>query len=229
MVLKSFGLTHVQYDNSDKLGFLCALLSLSPVFIIIVYGTIIATRRDFQTVYSCIGQLISVMVNIFLKHTLKEPRPGFHNHYLDKSVDNALESEYGMPSNHAQFMFHFATYYSLQLLFRSWSLPSKYRVLYSFGLLLVASLVSYSRVRLHYHTVAQVVVGDCVGFITGLIWYIVSITSTELSIVICRQKWAEWLCIRDYSGKIGSYPPVDEYIMFKAYQKQQAVEAKKIS
>lgn len=205
MVLKSFDITHVQYDSDDKLGSLVALITLCPIYICVMYATLILSRRDFQTVYACIGQMISVGINLVLKHVLKQPRPMFHG----MSVDS---DDFGMPSNHAQFMFHFSVFYSLQLLLRSWSLPFHFRCIYSLLILVIAVGVSFTRVYLQYHTVGQVLVGALIGSITGLIWFVSNVN--EISVIICRQEWAQWLGMRDYSGKLGSYAPVDEYNLY---------------
>jgi dolichyldiphosphatase len=218
MVLKSFDLTHVQYDSEDRFGSVIALITLCPIYICVMYATLIISRRDFQTIYACIGQMISVGINLVLKHTLKQPRPIFHGMVVDND-------DHGMPSNHAQFMFHFAIYYCMQLLFRSWSLPFQFRVIYSLLVVTAAVTVCYTRIHLQYHNVEQVLVGALIGSATGFIWFVANVN--EISVVFCRQEWAQWLGMRDYSGKLGSYAPIDEYELYAKSKREELSWKKK--
>lgn len=213
MTFKSFGLTHVEYDATNPINKLLALFSLSPVFIMVMFATLIIFRRDFQTIFSVIGQLLCIGINLIIKHIIKQPRPIFHQKYTsDNNIGDisVVESEYGMPSNHSQFICHFATFYSLQLLLKCWSLPVFYRLLYSIMLILLAAITSYSRFQLEYHSVEQVLVGCFVGAISGFTWYIVSNSTMTMSKIICRQPLAVWLGLRDYAVGM-TYPPMDEY------------------
>ena len=107
--LKPFSLTYVVYDKDDKyLGFLLALFTLLPVFLIVMYVTLILARRNLHTIYVLALQLVNEVFNYVLKNTFKEPRPDSSNRTGD----------YGFPSNHSQFMAFFATYWSLYFLFR---------------------------------------------------------------------------------------------------------------
>jgi dolichyldiphosphatase len=73
--LVSFGLTHVMYIKGDIIGYFLALLSLSPIFIMVMYATLIVFRRDFQTIFIVFGQLLNVAVNLILKKVISQPRP----------------------------------------------------------------------------------------------------------------------------------------------------------
>lgn len=48
-----------------------------------------------------IGTLVNEVINMILKHIIKEERP---------AARESLYSEYGMPSSHSQFMWFFTTY-----------------------------------------------------------------------------------------------------------------------
>ena len=223
MVLRSFGLTHVEYEQGDNLGFVLALFSLSPVLILIMLCTLISFRRDIQSIFSLLGLFITVLVNVVLKHSIQELRPP----HVDRDPhDTLIQSEFGMPSNHAQFAFHFAAFYSMLFLFRSWSLSFKYRLTYSAMLFAFASLTSYSRVYLHYHTFNQVIVGCIVGVGTGMLWYawLVSV-SVPIANMVRELALAKWFCIRDYSTFI-SYGPIDEYRIITDYQQHQETKIK---
>lgn len=196
---KPFILTYVTYDKDDEIGCVLALMSLVPIFLVVSFVTVIAVRRDFQTIFSFCGLLISLGLTYVLKRELAHPRP------LRSDLD-----DYGMPSSHTVFMFHVATYYSLQLLFRSWRLPVMYRLYYSVGLFGIVAAVAYSRVYLHYHTAAQVWVGMAVGVTTGTIWHVVCVHSSRIiAKIFCSGDIGRWLLLRDYSS-IG-YSAIEEY------------------
>jgi dolichyldiphosphatase len=77
-----FSLTHVQYVKGDFVGFALALFTLSPVFIMVMYATLVVFRRDFQTGFIVIGQLINVGVNLVLKKIIANPRPQGRQYYF---------------------------------------------------------------------------------------------------------------------------------------------------
>lgn len=60
------------------------VVTLTPVFVMVMYATIILTRRDFQTCFICLGQLINVAINLVLKKIISQPRPE------DRCVDLSL-------------------------------------------------------------------------------------------------------------------------------------------
>jgi dolichyldiphosphatase len=74
-MLVPFSLTFVRYEENDLIGKLLALVTLSPVFIMVMYATILMIRRDIQTALITLGQLINVVVNLILKKLINEPRP----------------------------------------------------------------------------------------------------------------------------------------------------------
>ena len=89
--IENFSLTYVVYKKSDNFGKFLALLTLSPVFIVVYYVTLIASRRDFDTMYTFLGQIIGVALCVFIKKYIKQPRP-----------DGAHLEDEGMPSNHVR-------------------------------------------------------------------------------------------------------------------------------
>ncbi|KAJ2894654.1 hypothetical protein GGI21_005255, partial [Coemansia aciculifera] len=97
--LRSFGLTHFQYTDGDRLGMVLALASLFPIFMIVMEVTIILSRREVAGLLLLAGQLANEAFNLLLKQVIREDRPHLH-----------LGDGYGMPSSHAQFMGFFAMY-----------------------------------------------------------------------------------------------------------------------
>ena len=203
-----FSLTYVMYDPSDVYGELMAVITLAPIFIVVMYVTIIAIRRDIGTFFVFLGQLIGVAINVVVKKMVKEPRP-----------DGAYLDDEGMPSNHAQFIFFFAVYYILELLFRSKRrvCPLILRLFYSLVLLFVAILVSFSRVYLSYHTLEQVIVGAGLGTFNATLWS--CICKSKLVLCFCEYLCKTWLfqflAVRNYAAI--EYAAIEEYVVMNGY------------
>src|SRR4051812_48658583 len=54
---RPFSYTHVVYVEGDRLGWALSGAALLPIFIVVAYATLIASRRDLATVAMLIGQL----------------------------------------------------------------------------------------------------------------------------------------------------------------------------
>ncbi|CAN8095324.1 unnamed protein product [Discula destructiva] len=107
--LASLSLTHVFYDPSDPISYLCAWLALVPQALCIVYVTLIWSTREAEVVLMFAGQLACEAANFALKRLIKEERPQ-RIHRTGKG--------YGMPSSHAQFVAFWAVAMTLFLLVR---------------------------------------------------------------------------------------------------------------
>ncbi|KAJ3402208.1 hypothetical protein HDV05_008662, partial [Chytridiales sp. JEL 0842] len=96
-------------------------------------------------------------------------------------------AEYGMPSSHSAATSFFATYASLALLntypniptvssVSSWPVilerPEVLAIPAATALIASAILVAWSRVKIGYHTVAQVVVGYLFGTLVAVVWFV---------------------------------------------------------
>ncbi|KAF9431992.1 hypothetical protein BGZ76_011440 [Entomortierella beljakovae] len=105
--LTSLSLTHVQFAQNDLISKLLAYVTLTPLCIICGYVAVVLTSRDLKPLVMFAGQLANELLNLALKHLVKQARP---TEYLGDG--------YGMPSSHSQFMAYFATY-MLILMYRS--------------------------------------------------------------------------------------------------------------
>eukprot|EP00469_Lotharella_globosa_P013805 CAMPEP_0167778502 /NCGR_PEP_ID=MMETSP0111_2-20121227/4288_1 /TAXON_ID=91324 /ORGANISM="Lotharella globosa, Strain CCCM811" /LENGTH=177 /DNA_ID=CAMNT_0007668811 /DNA_START=50 /DNA_END=580 /DNA_ORIENTATION=- len=159
MTLKAFSLTHVVYDDENPLEKLLALITLAPIFIVVSYVTLLASKRQIHIAGMFLGQLVNEALNFALKTTIKEPRPLGCGH-----------PGYGMPSSHSQFMAYLAVYCVLWSYRRVKLDDYLWKILGNAGLCALAALVMYSRVALRYHTVNQVLVGAFVGSIFAIFW-----------------------------------------------------------
>jgi dolichyldiphosphatase len=126
MTKKAFSLTYVTYDDGDVVGFLAAGVTLAPIFIMVMYASLILFRREFHTLAMLVGQLINEISSVVLKeiteHSFPElakrpegkPRTDtYTSRVLCFALSASDKTDSGMPSSHAQFMFFFATYVTL--------------------------------------------------------------------------------------------------------------------
>ncbi|KAL4115218.1 hypothetical protein PRIC2_013384 [Phytophthora ramorum] len=187
--VQEFELTWVVYDPTDPLGAVLALFTLSPIFLVITYLTIVASQRDLDSISMLVGQLVSVVFNKVLKKFINQPRP-----------EGAYMTGPGMPSAHSQFMGFFAAY----VVVYTWKRMNSRRRLEQwftiFSVITMAVLTCYSRIHLNYHSTDQVVVGAVFGVLTGVVWYmLVSSVSPWLFPRVAESSLAKFFYIRDIS------------------------------
>ncbi|KAJ1329131.1 dolichyldiphosphatase [Microdochium nivale] len=185
--LASLSLTHVHYDPTDPVSYLCAWLALMPQGLCVVYVTLIWSTREIEVALLFAGQLACEALNFVLKRILKQERPVVMH-----------GKGYGMPSSHAQFTAFFAVSMCLFLLVRHqpptpgvsrrnhtpMTVPE--RALGGFLCLLMAAAVAWSRTYLSYHTELQVLVGSAAGVVSAVSWFLI----TEIA---RRTGWVAWL------------------------------------
>ncbi|XP_076624054.1 dolichyldiphosphatase 1 isoform X2 [Colletes latitarsis] len=187
-------LTLVEYPQGDLLGKFLALISLIPFAIVTGFITLILFRRDLHTIAFFSGVIINECINFILKHTICETRPMERNVYV----------EYGMPSMHAQFMWFFAAYIILFICIRlhhnnNSSVSERFwRLIVIAACIIIAVLVTYSRVYLLYHTNSQVLCGAFIGIILGAVWFIIThVVLTPIFPIIVSRRISEYLLLRD--------------------------------
>ena len=96
---RTFTLTHVDYPDGDLFAKVMAVLSLTPLVIVVIHLTVFACKRDLHTLAYGVGTIANGLLNYVLKHTIKEPRPVSGINVRDSTK---LFEEYGMPSSHSQ-------------------------------------------------------------------------------------------------------------------------------
>lgn len=191
--LRAFSLTHVQYVDGDPLGFPVAAVTLTPVFVMVAYATLILSRRDLATVALCVGQLLNEGVNYALKHAIKEPRPVVPG----AAALHAGAPKFGMPSDHAQFGGFLAAYLTAWAV-RCWRAPAGQRALLVAGAHVAAVACAASRVYLGYHSAPQVLAGYAAGCVTGPAWYaVVQRVLRPLFPRLAASAWGRALQLRD--------------------------------
>lgn len=198
--LEAFSFTHVTYVRGDRVGELMALLTLTPIFVVVSQATLLVYRRDSSTIVNAMGQFVSLGVNFVLKRLTNQPRP-------DKAGDL---TDSGMPSNHSQFVCFFVAVSVHRLMDRRSPLPLVFRVLYSAALIVLALLVCVSRLYLLYHTKEQVLAGALVGAVLGIAWARISpAVADTLFETPALNALFRFLLVRDYRDVV--FPPVAEH------------------
>ncbi|RWR85895.1 lipid phosphate phosphatase gamma, chloroplastic-like protein [Cinnamomum micranthum f. kanehirae] len=106
--LKSVTLTHVRYHRGDRLGHFLAWVSLVPVFISLAgFLPHFLFRRELQAMCFALGLLLSQLIGELIKSFVQQPRP-LHTCAALESCDS-----HGWPSSHSQYVFFFASYFTL--------------------------------------------------------------------------------------------------------------------
>ncbi|XP_047381527.1 dolichyldiphosphatase 1 isoform X2 [Sciurus carolinensis] len=165
-------LTHVEYPAGDLSGHLLAYLSLSPVFVIVGFVTLIIFKRELHTISFLGGLALNEGLNWLIKHLIQEPRPCGGPH-------TAVGTKYGMPSSHSQFMWFFSVYSFLFLYLRMHQtnnarfLDLLWRHVLSLGLLTAAFLVSYSRPVSEFFLIRDT------SLIPNVLWFEYTVTRAE--------------------------------------------------
>lgn len=159
-----FELTYVRYQEGDVLGYLLAITTLAPIYIAAAYCTLLVTQRNVDIVLILLGQTINLVLNKVLKKVIAQPRP-----------EGCDLKDWGMPSNHSQFVAYACATFSLLLarhMIKSRLLVRRpiFRVLFISAAIVLCLCVCTSRVYLKYHTIEQVVVGALVGACAGWVW-----------------------------------------------------------
>ncbi|KAJ4287618.1 hypothetical protein N0V90_012321 [Kalmusia sp. IMI 367209] len=181
--LASLSLTHVHYNPSDRISYLCAWLALVPQGLCVVYATLIWSNREIEIILMFAGQMACEALNWCLKRYIKEERPReMHG------------KGYGMPSSHAQFVTFFSITLAFFLLFRHVPHPTEthtpltffQRFALSILALISAAAVATSRIYLSYHTPKQVLVGCLAGAIFAVAWF-------GFTTFLRRAGWIEWI------------------------------------
>ncbi|KAI9895766.1 hypothetical protein PsorP6_018853 [Peronosclerospora sorghi] len=204
--LRAFKPTWVMYDPTDRFGEIMAFFTLSPVYVTIVYVTLVLIQRDLDSVSMILGQvshlkllkllytrlsllLVSGKINKVLKKAINQKRP-----------DGACSSSPGMPSAHSQYISYFSSYAVAFMYSRLNSHRYIEQWLAIVGCTILAMVTCYSRVRLGYHTEMQVVVGAIVGTLVGFSWLsLVSTVSPWLFPLITQSRVAQFFHFRDIS------------------------------
>ncbi|KAK7870646.1 hypothetical protein R5R35_009139 [Gryllus longicercus] len=188
-------LTLVEYPQGDWIGKLLAIASLLPLGIISGFVALILFRRDLHTISFFFGTTMNELLNVILKHTFCEARP------MQRA---GLYTEYGMPSSHSQFMWFFATYVIYFVFIRlhhmnnNTLLENLWKTAIISSCILMATVVTISRVYLQYHTLKQVLSGALVGFIFGSLWFALTyLIFTPMFPLIASWRISELLLLRD--------------------------------
>uniref|UniRef100_A0A0C9SAW0 TSA: Wollemia nobilis Ref_Wollemi_Transcript_1688_1227 transcribed RNA sequence n=1 Tax=Wollemia nobilis TaxID=56998 RepID=A0A0C9SAW0_9CONI len=194
MALKSIQLTHVKYEERDRLGYFLAWISLLPVFISLGgFVTHFIFRRELQAMFFFMGMLISEFLNQLTKKSVQQARP-------ETCLALEMCDSHGWPSSHSQFMMFFAVYLNL-LAYKGIGLSGKgSRILVGTLGWVLAFLTMYSRVYLGYHTVEQVFAGGTLGLFLGILWFwFVNSVLVHIFPMLESTPFCEYFCIKDTS------------------------------
>ncbi|KAD1443137.1 hypothetical protein E3N88_33017 [Mikania micrantha] len=192
--LRAVTLTHVRYQKGDQLGHFLAWVSLVPVFISLGgFVSHFIFRRELQGMFFALGLMISQFISDSIKLAVQEARP-------ETCIMLEMCDSHGWPSSHSQYMFFFATYFTL-LTYKKFGIILR-RQMWVVGLVVwpLALLTMYSRVYLGYHTVGQVFAGASLGIVLGGVWFwVVNSRIKHVFLAIEESSIGRWFYIKDTS------------------------------
>ena len=153
----------------DKVLF---LLRISPLTVYqFALGGVIFTRERVFVLF-LLGLIGEELVNNGLKLIIREPRPSCECRVNGVATGcscipeyGKVSKSYGMPSGHAQLWGYTAAFWACYLI----SKEKPHAVAHSMLVLIVATLVAWSRVEMLCHTVMQVTVGFFIGVAIALL------------------------------------------------------------
>jgi membrane-associated phospholipid phosphatase len=164
----------------------------STPYMFFAYGLLnLIINPNYINILFVIAYSISFIINGILKYSTKQlysyldtdyiypfgqgSRPtGATNCGTFLKVSNPNAISFGMPSGHSQLAWFFTTYYILHIINNKLQYinNNKYKYLSSLLLVILAVIVSYSRVYIDKcHTIGQVIIGGIIGIILGFILY----------------------------------------------------------
>ncbi len=145
---------------------------LGPLFLF-SSSVFLLWNKEKLLFYHITGSCINLILNVFLKICIKQPRPSDDKHKFELAMknnnhvlffDHAHYDVFGMPSGHAQTVM-----FSTVFLFMS-NPTFTVRVFY----IIIALITMWQRVQYEHHNLLQVLVGGLVGGLFALFMFYMS-------------------------------------------------------
>ena len=143
-----------------------AYASILPLIINIVQGIYFLGWRSSRTLFMVIAMVLHGWINThILKKAFAESRPA-----------DSCTGGYGLPSGHSGFAIGLAMWLVLEMVLLHDKVPFKkgkgYKLM-TILYLMVAPVISISRVYLHYHSMKQILWGAVTGIVIYSAWFLV--------------------------------------------------------
>lgn len=193
---KPLALTHVQYRDGDSLGYMSALLVLTPFIMTVVLATIVVTRREFHCTLLLIGSVLNALLNAVLQQMIKQPKPPVR--------PGEVSHQYGMPSEGVQYMWFVAAYLAAlakpRLVHKLEPIHERRMAAYFLGAFVCLCIgVGMARLYLLYDTMLQSLAGAFIGALCGCAWFDLSRTAiTRMFPGIAQVGY--YCCLREKRG-----------------------------
>jgi membrane-associated phospholipid phosphatase len=138
-------------------------------YVMLLYG-LYALIDEYKTlIFFIIGRLLSSILNLLLKGTIKQSRPDkiIHISVQDTTLFSYLlgYNMYGMPSGHVQNAFYITTFIYM----------ATKKIFVCMFMLLLSLIIAIQRVLSNRHTTFQTIIGSFVGIL--LAYFMYSITT----------------------------------------------------
>lgn len=127
-------------------------------------------------IYVIVWQIVSHLLNITIKNTLKHPRPDSYKNEEFASLSPCIENyltihrNFGMPSGHAQSVISATTFIALYF-------KNPYLLV---GSAIQSVITLYQRYTTQRHSIKQLATGSIIGVIVGVVFYKIVLNYIEL-------------------------------------------------
>ena len=127
--------------------------------------------QDNRGLYFFIAATINCIINVLLKMSFTH----IASYRSDRPHDapDKCDDRYGNPSGHSQFAWFFSTFWILYILNTNTFPNTVSNILSIICLILIAMIVSFSRVYIKCHTKDQIITGGIIGCVIGVISFYV--------------------------------------------------------
>ena len=154
-------------SETNRLLYIFDLIGYQGPYLLVGISTFFLWKKPNFLSFYLVGWVLNVVLNIFLKGIIQQPRPSEDLHIFNAEkyqLNRIGYDRYGMPSGHAQMAF-----YSVSFLYFVFKSP--FLLISTF---ILSMITNYQRVKYKNHTTSQVTVGSLVGILFGYLFYYVS-------------------------------------------------------
>ena len=122
--------------------------------------------QDNRGLVFFIALCINFAINLLLKHLMWNMA---QNAERPKNAPDNCGDKFGNPSGHSQFAWFFATFWIMYIVYSNTFNNQIANVLSIISLILIAIIVSSSRIYIKCHTLSQVLFGGTIGAILAIV------------------------------------------------------------
>jgi len=142
--------------------------SALPIYVLIASFLEGIIFQDIRGLIFFVAIIFNILINFGLKVLMKN----LSGSKRPVNEPGNCGDSYGMPSGHSQFAWFFSTFWVLYIYYNNTFKNKTSNILSIVSLILLALIVSISRVYINCHTTNQVLIGGLIGIIIGCVSFL---------------------------------------------------------